>query len=182
MAATQRTPDRDGIDLVGITVRPAGPEELRAAGAVVRLAYAADGYDGDYLEVVADAPGRSRDALVAIAVDDVGQVLGCVTFVLPGSRWAEVSQPGEAEFRMLGVHPQARGRGVGRALTTWCIDHARATGARRILLCSLPTMSTAHRIYLALGFRRCPGLDFSPVPGVDLLGFELPLTVAPECS
>jgi ribosomal protein S18 acetylase RimI-like enzyme len=182
MATTQRTPDRDGTDAVGVTVRPARPEELRAAGAVVRLAYAADGHQGDYLEVVADATDRSRDAQVAIAVDDVGGVLGCVTFVLPGSRWAELSQPGEAEFRMLGVHPQARGRGVGRALTSWCIDRARAAGARRVLLCSLPTMSAAHRIYLALGFRRCPGLDFSPVPGADLLGFELSLTVASECS
>jgi GNAT superfamily N-acetyltransferase len=107
-----------------------------------------------------------------------------VTFVLPGSRCAELSSPDEAEFRMLRVHPGARGLGAGsvrcglgagRALTSWCIDRARAAGTRRLLLCSLPSMTSAHRIYLGLGFRRQPGLDFSPVPDVALLGFELPL-------
>lgn len=127
----------------GITVRPARPQELTTAGAVVRLAYETDGHHGDYLDVVADARDRSRDAEVVVAVDDTGQVLGCVTFVLPGSRWAELSRPGEAEFRMLGVHPEARGRGTGRALTSWCIDRARAAGARRLLLCSLPSMNCA---------------------------------------
>jgi ribosomal protein S18 acetylase RimI-like enzyme len=175
MTVTSRT-SHPGEGLApGITVRRALPAELTAAGAVVRLAYEADGRDDDYLDVVADAEDRSRDAEIAVAVDDTGEVIGCVTFVLPGSRWAELSEPGDAEFRMLGVHPAARGRGIGRALTSWCIDQARSTGARRILLCSLPSMEAAHRLYGALGFRRRPELDRTPEPGLLLLGFELPL-------
>jgi len=160
---------------LNLTVRPARADELAAAGTVVRRAYQADGYDGDYLDVVADAPDRSRDAEIAVAVGDHVQLLGCVTFVLPGSRWAELSGPGEAEFRMLGVLPEARGLGVGRALTRWCIDRARQEGAHRLLLCSLPTMSVAHQLYTGLGFRRCPELDLTPHPGLLLLAFELPL-------
>lgn len=157
-------------------VRPARPEELAAAGAVVRLAYEADGYTGDYLDVLADTRDRSRDAEIVVAVDDDGRVLGCVTFVLPGSRWAELSRPGDAELRMLGVDPGAQRRGVGRALAVWCVERARAAGASRLLLCSLPSMRTAHRLYAGLGFHRRPDLDFEPVPDVHLLGFELPLS------
>ena len=32
-------------------------------------------------------------------------------------------------------------------------------------------MRAAHRIYERLGFRRVPGRDWSPVPGIDLLTF-----------
>lgn len=165
-------PPRAALDVL---VRLARPEELAPAGAVVRQAYAADGHSGGYLDVIADTRDRSTDADIVVALDDAGQVVGCVTFVLPGSRWAELSGPGEAEFRMLGVHPQARGRGVGRALAAWCISHARGLGLRRLLLCSLPTMTAAHRVYAGLGFRRLPELDWSPEPGLLLQAFELPL-------
>ena len=36
---------------------------------------------------------------------------------------------------------------------------------------ALPDMRAAHRIYERLGFRRVPGRDWSPVPGIDLLTF-----------
>ena len=52
---------------------------------------------------------------------------------------------------------------------------ARASGRRRIVISSQPEMTSAHRMYLALGFVRRPDLDWSPVPGVDLLGFSLEL-------
>jgi ribosomal protein S18 acetylase RimI-like enzyme len=169
------TPDHATTADQALSVRPAHPGELAAAGAVVRLAYQADGHHGDYLDVVGNAEDRARDAQIAVAVDGQGQVLGCVTFVLPGSRWSELSGPGEAEFRMLGVHPHARGRGVGRALTRWCIDQAGRAGARRLLLCSLPSMTAAHGLYTGLGFRRLPELDLRPYPGLLLLAFELPL-------
>jgi hypothetical protein len=32
-------------------------------------------------------------------------------------------------------------------------------------------MRAAHRIYERLGFRRVPGRDWSPAPGIDLLTF-----------
>jgi hypothetical protein len=37
----------------------------------------------------------------------------------------------------------------------------------------MTSMTAAHRLYARLGFRRDPGLDWSPVPGVDLVAFRL---------
>jgi GNAT superfamily N-acetyltransferase len=115
---------------------------------------------------------------VAVAVADVDErqtVLGTVTYALPGSRWAELCRPGEAEFRMLGVAPAARGRGVGAALVDWCIDRARSAGLTRLVICSKDSMRAAHQIYQRRGFVRRPELDWSPVPDVQLIGFTLDL-------
>jgi GNAT superfamily N-acetyltransferase len=160
-------------------VRPALDHELEAAGEAVRAAYAADGLGhGPYQDVVADARDRARDAEVAVAADAGGTILGSVTFALPGSRWAQLAGAGEAEFRMLGVAPGARGRGVGSTLVEWCLDRAAHLGCRRVVLCSEQSMRTAHRIYARRGFARRPDLDWSPQPGVDLLGFAIDLTAS----
>lgn len=162
----------------GLTVRPAGDDDLDAAGAVVRQAYAAAGFATSprYLDTLADARGRARDATVAVALDPDGTVVGSVTFTLPGSRWAEISRPGEAEFRALGVSPAAQGRGVGSALTRWCIAESRRIGAVRLVMCSLDAMHAAHRVYARLGFVRWPPSDWEPEPGVRLLAFRLDLS------
>ena len=157
------------------TVREATEPELDAAGDAVRAAYAADGHGSSaYHAVLADARLRARDATVVVAVSG-GEVVGSVTFALPGSRWSEVARDGEAEFRMLGVRPTHRGLGIGGALTGWCVDRARALGRRRLVLSTQHTMTAAHRLYGARGFVRRPDLDWSPVEGVELLGFSLEL-------
>lgn len=162
-----------------LTVRRAEAGELDAAGAVVAAAYAADGAaHDDYLVQIADARSRARDAEVLVAVCD-GSVLGCVTFAVPPSPWAEVSGPGEAEFRMLGVAPAARGSGAGEALVVACVERARAVGAERLVLCTQPSMSAAHRLYARLGFIRDAARDWSPVPGIELLGYTLDLSAPP---
>jgi GNAT superfamily N-acetyltransferase len=169
-------PEDDRQPAGAVTVRPARDAELDAAGDVVRQAYAADGLAvGRYLDVLANARERARDATVTVAVGPDGDVLGSVTFTLPGSRWAELSAPGEAEFRALGVAPTARGRGVGLALAGWCVEEARRIGATRLVLCSMDVMHAAHRLYGALGFARRPDLDWEPEPGVRLIGFDLDL-------
>ena len=88
-----------------------------------------------------------------------------MTFTLPGSRWTELARAGQAEFRMLGVLPQARGRGVGGALVDWCLHRAEAAGAREVVISSAAAMAAAHRLYTTRGFTRRPELDWSPAPG-----------------
>ena len=180
MGATgDQTPDVASPRLAAAQVRPALDHELDAAGAVVRAAYEADGLvEDDYLAILADARDRARDAVVAVAVGSDGVVLGSVTFTLPGSRWTELARAGQAEFRMLGVLPQARGRGVGGALVDWCLHRAEAAGAREVVISSAATMAAAHRLYTTRGFTRRPELDWSPAPGIDLLGFGLELPAA----
>jgi ribosomal protein S18 acetylase RimI-like enzyme len=112
-----------------------------------------------------------------VAVDPAsGAVLGSVTYVPgPDNRLAELARATEAEFRMLGVAPEAQGRGVGDALVRACIDRARAAGRTGIAISTSTRMRAAHRLYERLGFCRAPDRDWSPVPGVHLLAYVLEL-------
>ena len=164
-----------------IAIREARPGELAAAGDVVVRAYRALGGGGDaheaYLEHVRDAAGRARHCPVLVAVDEgTGEVLGSVTYVPgQGNAFAELAGEGEGEFRMLGVAPDAQGRGVGAALVRACIARARADGRRGIVISTTPVMHAAHRLYEHLGFRRAPERDWVPVPGVELWAYVLTL-------
>ena len=164
-----------------IAVREARPDELAAAGDVVVRAYRALGGGGDaheaYLEHVRDAAGRARHCPVLVAVDEgTGEVLGSVTYVPgQGNAFAELAGEGEGEFRMLGVAPDAQGRGVGAALVRACIARARADGRHGIVISTTPVMHAAHRLYEHLGFRRAPERDWVPVPGVELWAYVLAL-------
>ena len=160
-------------------IRPAAPDELAAVGKLTVAAYAADGYlDGteDYSDELGDAARRAELATLLVAVDeDSAQVLGTATFCLAGTPYAEISRPGEAEFRMLAVAKEARGQGVAAALVQSCIERARAAGSSALALCSLKEMTPAHRIYERMGFVRAPERDWEPLPGLTLVAFVLPL-------
>ena len=54
-----------------------------------------------------------------------GQVLGCCALSII---WADL-----AEVRSLAVDEAARGQGIGKQLTQWCIDEARRLRIRRIM-------------------------------------------------
>ena len=157
---------------------PTDADELAAVGALTVAAYLADGYlDGGedgYADHLRNAGDRARQADLAVAVED-GEVVGTVTYCRPGTPWAEVSSNGEAEFRMLAVAPEARGRGVGAALAGWCVDRARADGCRALVLSTLPVMHGAHRIYQRMGFVRTPERDWFPEPDIPLITYRLVL-------
>ncbi|HEY6057264.1 MAG TPA: GNAT family N-acetyltransferase, partial [Candidatus Limnocylindrales bacterium] len=68
-----------------------------------------------------------------------------------------------------------RGRGAGRLLVEARIERARGAGRRRLVLLTRPEYAAARALYERLGFRRDPERDLSPVPGVDLIGYQLDL-------
>ena len=167
---------RDG----GLVVRAVAPEELALVTACGRLVAGVYGGErllhdaDDYLPVVADALPRARDAVLLAALDGE-DLLGSATYATAGNPYAELAQPGEAEMRMLAVRPQVRGRGTGQALTRACLDRARTDGCVRFVLSSGPQMTSAHRMYEAMGFVRTPGRDWAPAPGVDLVTYAYQL-------
>ncbi|MEH1123556.1 GNAT family N-acetyltransferase [Micromonospora sp. CPCC 206061] len=160
-------------------VRLAGPGDFEAVARVSVAAYEADGQlkgEHGYADVLADVESRSGAGEILVAVDDGGEVLGAVLFVLPGSAYAELSGPGEAEFRMLAVDPAGQGRGVGEALVRACVARAREMGCHAMVICVRSGFAaSAHRLYARLGFVRTPEHDWSPVSGVDLLALRLDL-------
>jgi len=165
-----------------LEVREAREDELDEAGLVTVRAYTDDGLVGpDYALVLADARPRWEQATLLVAVRD-GVVLGTATFALGGRPYAERSVEGEAEIRMLGTRSDARGQGVGTALTARCVELAREAGCSAVRLSTQPEMKKAHRIYERTGFLRTPERDWTPVPGVDLLTYVLTLAFCGLCG
>ncbi|RSD23634.1 GNAT family N-acetyltransferase [Amycolatopsis eburnea] len=159
-----------------VEIRPARSEEYAAAGEVTVRAYDVDGHlagDVGYDTVLRDVARRAEQAEVLVAVDGAGEVVGTVTVVLPGSDFAEISRPGELEFRMLAVAPTARGRGIGEALTKAVLDRARTLGIPKVVLSSLEGMRGAHRLYERLGFARLPERDWRPFPHISLIAYQI---------
>jgi len=108
-----------------------------------------------------------------LAQDTEGAILGAVLMLPPDGGLVQVSQVGEAEFRVLAVAPEARGAGVGEALVRACITQAKSIGAKAIVLWSQPTMLNAHRLYERLGFDRVPERDQADGRGFTRMVFRL---------
>jgi ribosomal protein S18 acetylase RimI-like enzyme len=153
-----------------------GDDEADVAGRVVAEAYFGQGFEQEsYRPQLLDGRSRAREATLLVAVDAAGEVVGTVTYAVPGQRYAEVSGPDEAEFRMLGVAPAGQRRGVGRALVQACIDRARDQGRSALVLSSEVRMASAHRLYERMGFARDPERDWQPDPEISLLVYVLRL-------
>lgn len=155
-------------------LRRAAPEELPALGRLTVAAYEEfmRGAEDGYRAHLADAARRDGEAELWVAAEGP-ELLGCVTYCPPGSPWRELARDAtEGEFRMLAVHPDARGQGVGQALAAMCEERARAHGATSMVLSSLTDMAGAHRVYQRLGYTRDPASDWDPVPGVHLIAFR----------
>jgi GNAT superfamily N-acetyltransferase len=137
--------------------------------------YAAEfGWDGTFealvARIVADYAGAHdprREAAWIAELD--GRRVGCVFCV--------AADETTAQLRILLVHPDARGRGLGGRLTEACIGFARRAGYTQMRLWTNHPLVAARGIYLAAGFRLVaeePHTSF----GADLVGqvYELDLT------
>jgi GNAT superfamily N-acetyltransferase len=117
----------------------------------------------DNLRALALDPAAHDDCeLLVIDSEDrgAGNILGTVT-VFPDAASEGVGLPkGWAGLRALAVDPAARGYGLGRRLSEAAIGRARAIGAPVICLHNAAFQAAARRLYLDLGFVRCPQYDF----------------------
>ena len=160
-------------------VREVRPSEFDEAGAVTALAYREFVEPGEaaweeYLEHIADVRSRAAHTLVLAAVED-GRILGSATLEL-GRRIDDDDPPlapDEAHIRMLGVHPESRGRGVATALMIACFERARREGRTRMTLHTTHRMATARGMYERMGFERLADRVFPD--GFVLLTYERPI-------
>ena len=115
-----------------------------------------------------------RSVLLGAWVD--GRLAGVVNYVNgPADPYAEFDGENDAGVRGLAVGLGWQRRGVGRSLVTHCIELARTDAKARLVLHTTPWMHAAQRLYPRLGFRRAPEIDFSPAPGIPLIGYTLDL-------
>ncbi len=120
------------------------------------------GFEGELAALPgAYAPPHGR---LLLATHD-GAPVGCAALRDAGA--------GRAEMKRLYVRPQARGLGLGRALAERIVEEARAAGYAEIVLDTLPTMGTAHRLYEQLGFRPIAPYNANPIAGTRHLGLSL---------
>ncbi|MDQ2912671.1 MAG: GNAT family N-acetyltransferase [Chloroflexota bacterium] len=172
-----------------LTIRDAHEDDLDAVSALLLKAYAqyipppreslsaqeGAAWEG-YRRNIADVWSRVPISSTIVAERD-GKLLGSVNYYAPGQAdslddaWPE----GWASIRLLGVSPQARGLGVGRALMDECLRRARADGATTMGLHATKLMDVARGMYLRLGFRRVAEHDFHPTPDFTVEAYRLNL-------
>ena len=162
------------------TVRRSRPDDHAAVAELTAAVYRGEGFSSaDYEPALRDVTSRAASATVLVA-EVAGRLVGAVTVATRGGEWAEQAVPGEAVIRMLVVAADARGSGAGEALVRACLDVARDDGCTLVRLSSQEDMTAAHRLYERLGFVRTPSFDWSPVPGLVLRTYALPLV--PWCG
>lgn len=170
-AIASRTP----IAQPAAVVRPAGFHEHAAIGDLLlranreyRALVSAAVFDSymDNLSMLA-RNGADRDFLVA---EVEGKLLGAVAFYREASAIGFNLPQEWAALRALAVEPEARGRGIGRQLTEACARRAWRIGRAAICLHNAAIQSAARRLYLAMGFARCPQYDIDTVDLFDVTG------------
>ena len=142
----------DEVGDVAALLVAANEEHLRRFPPSVAAAYRAE---------VVDVAGRRPYSEVIVA-EAGGRLVGAVTLLPDATADGHPWPAGGAVLRLLVVDPAARGRGVGEALTTACVERARAAGAGVVGRHTAPGMEAARRLYERLGFRRAPEHDFHP--------------------
>ena len=68
------------------------------------------------------------------------------------------------EVKRMYVRPQARKKGLGRALLTQLLEEARQIGNKRVCLDSARFMLEAHQLYRTNGFREIEAYEGSEIP------------------
>ena len=167
-------------------IRDAKPEELDEIADVISAAYAQYGPPPGSNEILVrefeeyrhdqrDVRSRLADSQLIVAEED-GRIVGAVTFYPPGSEKKGENWPlGWAAIRLLAVHPDARGKGIGRDLTDECLRRARAMGAPVMGLHTAHIMAVAQAMYERMGFTRYPDNDFPITDDFVVVAYTLPL-------
>jgi GNAT superfamily N-acetyltransferase len=165
----------------GFIIRNARPEELDEVSLLLRDAY--QQYENfipperwkQYLEDIVDMRSRLGESDLIVAELN-NRLVGSVTLYLDGSHsFPEAWPMSWAMVRLLAVHPEYRGQGIGHALMEECIRRCRNSKIAAIGLHTAEAMYVARQMYERMGFVRVPESDFHPVPGVTVMAYSLQL-------
>jgi len=163
-----------------ITLRDARPDEYDAIRALLLAAYdeyrpaAPSDLWAGYARDIVNIEGRAADS-VLIVVERAGVLVGAVTFYPNAGRGGQGWPAGYAGFRLLAVHPPARGLGLGRLLAEECVRRARALNCSHVGLHTTVFMATAKAMYQRMGFVAAPSHNMHVGP-LTIEAFELALS------
>jgi ribosomal protein S18 acetylase RimI-like enzyme len=115
---------------------------------------------------------------VLVALSSESAILGGVVYFSDmsqyGSGGSATKEKNASGIRLLAVRQNVRGEGVGKALTKACIDLAKESGNRQVILHTTQAMQVAWGMYQRLGFIESEDLDF--IQGeLQVFGFRLKL-------
>lgn len=170
-----------------LTIRDIRPNEHVALGQLMVDVYSSlEGFpkpteQPGYYQMLANIGSFTEKpgARVLVAIGEDGGLLGGVIYFADmeqyGSGGVATTIKNASGFRLLGVGPQARGLGVGKALTLACLQYARDAGHTQVILHTTKAMQTAWGMYTKLGFRPAPELDFMQGE-LSVFGFKIELT------
>lgn len=102
---------------------------------------------------------------ILAALDDGGQVVGCVAYHRHSDR--------RCEMKRLYVLPACRGQHVGEQLVAGIIDLARRAGYTEMVLDTLAPMKAAQALYRRAGFREISPYYDNPMEDVTYLALDL---------
>jgi GNAT superfamily N-acetyltransferase len=134
----------------------------------------------EYYEMLADVGKRNGNPSIRVfvAAGEHDVPVGTIDFITDmrhyGTSSLATTIPNAAGIRLLAVHPDWRGAGVGKALTRYCIEHARTLRKSSVILHTTRVMLTAWSMYARMGFERFPRIDFQQ-GALPVYGFKLQL-------
>ena len=166
-----------------ILIRKARSEEHATLGRILVSAFAAlPGMPSvdeqpDYYAAMSDVARRAAEPsrTIFVAAGPAGELLGSIDFIADMQHYGADGVETIADaagLRFLAVNAVHRGKGAGKALTRFCIAHARALGKARLVLHSTRLMTSAWTLYEGLGFVRFPEIDLKQ-GDFEVLGFQL---------
>ena len=82
-----------------------------------------------------------------------------MAFLVPSGNPTRIYSKDTSYIRMVGVHPEAGGKGIAQFLTRLCMEKAKETGEKSISLHTAEVMDAARHIYEKLGFQKIRLLD-----------------------
>ena len=162
-------------------IRDARAEEIDQVALLIRDAYQeyqasipAEVWEG-YARDIMDVRGR-LDVTELIVAEHKGSLVGAVTFYPNTAPTEQGGWPsGWTGIRLLAVHPDGRGLGIGRSLMDECLRRSRQLRAHTLGLHTTELMAVARGMYERMGFIRVPEYDFHPGPTMVVMAYSLEL-------
>ena len=154
------------------TVRNAIPGEFEEIGKLMVQVYSQlEGFpkeseQTDYYNMLANIgeltnkPGTE----LLVAVSPADKIIGAVVYFnnmqYYSSGGTATKEQNAAMFRLLAVDPLTRGQGIGKVLTTECLQKTKDKNIPKLIIHTTLAMQTAWKMYENLGFKRSEDLDF----------------------